>query len=129
MMLESDEQVQREVEERTGTRPCIWQIQVVHKVLEGGDIITIAATGSGKTFTYWMVLLYVKHSIVLLITPLKLLGKQFVDVLSKNDLKAVSMTAANATNAVFKVCLLSLDRRSLAADHTLTRSLQQGYTN
>ena len=49
MMPKSDEQVQREVEERTGTRPCIWQIQVVRKVLEGGDVITIAATGSGKT--------------------------------------------------------------------------------
>jgi len=71
MMPENDEQVQREVEERTGTQPCIWQIRVVHKVLEGNNVITIAATGSGKIFTYWMVLLYVKHSIVLLITPLE----------------------------------------------------------
>ncbi|KAF8228481.1 P-loop containing nucleoside triphosphate hydrolase protein, partial [Tricholoma matsutake] len=102
MMLESDEQVQREVEERTGTRPCIWQIKVVCKVLEGNNIITITATGSGKTFTYWMVLLYVKHSIVLLVTPLRLLGTQFVDVLTRNHLKAVSMMAANATNALFK---------------------------
>ena len=31
-MPESDEQVQKEVEERTGTRPCIWQIKVVRKV-------------------------------------------------------------------------------------------------
>ena len=105
MMPESDEQVQREVEERTGTRPCIWQIQVVRKVLEGGDVITIAATGSGKTFTYWMLLLYIKHGIVLLVTPLKLLGKQFIDVLAKNHLKAVSMTAANATNTLFEVCV------------------------
>jgi hypothetical protein len=42
-----------------------------------------------------MVLLYIKHGIVILVTPLKLLGKQFVDVLAKNNLKAVSMTAAN----------------------------------
>jgi len=52
MMPESDEQVQREVEERTGTRPCIWQIKVVRKVLEGGDVITIAGTDSGKLLTY-----------------------------------------------------------------------------
>ena len=40
------------------------------------------------------------------VTPLKLLasGKQFVDVLAKNNLKAVSMTAANAVNDLFKVC-------------------------
>ena len=62
-MPESDEQVQREVEERTGIRPCIWQVKVVHKVLEGGDVVTIVATSSGKSFTYWMVLLYVKQAI------------------------------------------------------------------
>ena len=94
----------RPVDSLTGTRPCIWQIQVVRKVLEGGDVITIAATGSGKTFTYWMLLLYIKHGIVLLVTLLKLLGKQFVDMLTKNHLKAVSLTAANATNTLFKVC-------------------------
>ena len=62
-MPESDEQVQREVEERTGIRPCIWQIKVVRKVLEGGNVVTIVATSSGKSFTYWMVLLYVKQAI------------------------------------------------------------------
>ena len=39
-MPESDEQVQREVEERMGTHPCIYL------KLEGGDVITIAVTGS-----------------------------------------------------------------------------------
>ena len=62
-MPESDEQVQREVEERTGTHPCIYL------KLEGGDVITIAVTGSGKSLTYWMVLLYIKHGIVILVTP------------------------------------------------------------
>ena len=56
-------QVQREVEERTGIHPCIWQIKVVCKVLEGGDVVTIAATSSGKSFTHWIVLLYVKQAI------------------------------------------------------------------
>ena len=57
-------QVQREVEERMGIRPCIWQIKVVHKVLKGIDVITIAATGPGKPLCYWMVLLYMKYRIV-----------------------------------------------------------------
>jgi len=38
-MLDDNVQVQREVEERMG----IWQIEVVCKVLEGIDVITIAA--------------------------------------------------------------------------------------
>ena len=53
-MPNNNEEVQREVEERTST---IWQIEVVHMVLDGKDI-TIAATGSGKSFPYWMPLLY-----------------------------------------------------------------------
>ena len=50
-----------------------------------------------------MALLYVKYGIVFLVTPLKLLGKQFVGTLEKNKLRSVSMTAANATNELFKV--------------------------
>ena len=74
---------------RTGIRPCVWQIEVVHKVLEGVDVMTIAVTGSGKSLCYWMALLYVKYGIVILMTPLnlKLLGKQFVETLERNDLR------------------------------------------
>ena len=103
-MLDNNAQIQREVEERTGIRPCIWQIEVVHKVLEGVDVMTIAATGSRKSLCYWMVLLYVKYGIVFLVTPLKLLGKQFIEMLERNELHTVSITTANATNELFKVC-------------------------
>jgi superfamily II DNA helicase RecQ len=102
-MPDDNEQLQREVEERTGIRPCIWQIEVVCMVLEGVDVMTIAATGSGKSLCYWMALLYVKNGIVFLVTPLKLLGKQFVETLERNELRAVSITAANATNELFEV--------------------------
>ena len=61
-------------------------------VLDGKDVITIAVTGSGKSFPHWMPLLYIKYGIVILVTPLKLLGKQFVDILEKNQLHAVSAT-------------------------------------
>ena len=103
-MPDDNAQVQREVEERMGIQPCIWQIEVVHKVLEGVDVITIAAMGSGKSLCYWMALLYVKYGMVFLVTPLKLLGKQFVETLERNDLHTMLMTATNATNELFKVC-------------------------
>ena len=99
----ASEEVQKNVEERTGTRPCIWQIEVVCMVLDSKDVITIAATGSGKPFPYWIPLLYIKYGIVILVTPLKLLGKQFVDILEKSHLCVVSLTAANATNELFEV--------------------------
>ena len=102
-MPDDNVQVQRKVEDRTGIRPCIWQIKVVRKVLEGIDVITIAAMGSGKSLCYWMALLYVRYGIVFLVTPLKLLRKQFVETLERNELHAVSMTATNATSELFEV--------------------------
>ena len=51
-----------------------------------------------------MALLFIKHGIVVLITPLKLLGEQFVGVLEKNELTAVSMTALTSNNELFQVC-------------------------
>ena len=72
-------------------------------ILEQWDVITIAATGSGKSLIYWMALLFIKHGIVVLVTPLKLLGVQFVGVLERNELTAVSMTASNSSNELFEV--------------------------
>ena len=88
-MPESDEEAQRVAEESIGIWPCLWQIKVVCMILEQWDVITIAATGSGKSLIYWMALLFIKHGIVVLVTPLKLLKKQFVSVLDKNELTAV----------------------------------------
>ena len=68
------------------------------------DVITIVAMGSGKSLCYWMALPYVRYGIVFLVTLLKLFGKQFVETLERNELHAVSMTAANATNGLFEVC-------------------------
>jgi superfamily II DNA helicase RecQ len=108
-MPESDEAVQleRQVEDKIGIRPCLWQIKVVRMILEQWDVIEIAATGSGKSLPYWMALLFIENGIVVLVTPLKLLGKQFVEVLEKNDLSAISMTASNSNNELFEVCALA----------------------
>ncbi|KIM86111.1 hypothetical protein PILCRDRAFT_5178 [Piloderma croceum F 1598] len=101
-MPDSDEEVQRDIEKVFGYEPCLWQIQAVCAILDGGDAITIAPTGSGKSLTYWMLLLYIKYGIMVVVTPLKLLGTQFVEMLGDNRISAVSITAANATNKLFE---------------------------
>jgi hypothetical protein len=53
-----------------------------------------------------MALLYLRYGIVFLVTPLKLLEKQFVEKLERNELRDVSITAANATSELFKQLLL-----------------------
>jgi len=90
-MPESDEEVQRLVEEVFGFKPCLWQILVVRAVLAGEDVITVAPTGSGKSLTYWIPLLYIKHSITVVISPLKLLGTQFAQMLAVNRISAISI--------------------------------------
>jgi hypothetical protein len=87
-MPDNDEEVQSQVEAVFGFRPCLWQIRVVHAILNGDNVITIAPTGSGKSMTYWMPLLYIKHGISVVVTPLKLLGVQFADMLQDNGISA-----------------------------------------
>ena len=69
-MPDSDEEVQDQVEAVFGFRPCLWQIRVVRAILNGNDAITIAPTGSGKSITYWMPVLFIKHGISVIVTPL-----------------------------------------------------------
>jgi hypothetical protein len=64
-MPDNNAQIQREVEARTGIRPYIWQIEVVCKVIKGGDVMTITATSFDRSLCYWMVLLYVRYGDVL----------------------------------------------------------------
>jgi superfamily II DNA helicase RecQ len=102
-MPESDAEVQKQVQAVFGYHPCLWQIHVLHAVLDGKDVITIAPTGSGKSSTYWMPLLYIKYRITVVITPLKLLGAQCC-----RTTWSVSITAAKATNELFEVILFKL---------------------
>jgi hypothetical protein len=46
------------------------------------------------------------YGIVVLVTPLKLLRKQFIEVLEKNELMAISMTVSNSNNELFEVCVI-----------------------
>lgn len=97
-------QVRDKVEKCFGYRPCLWQLRVVQAVLKhDGDIVSVAATGSGKTLTFWMPLLFIPDGIQLVVTPLNILGKQNVDTLEKVGIKAISMTAETATAENFQV--------------------------
>ena len=102
---ETDWEVQEKVKEVFGFAPCLWQIHVVCTVLSGDNMITIARTGSGKSITYWMPVLFIKYGISVIVIPLKLLGLQFTGMLQDNGISAISIMAANATNELFEVIL------------------------
>ncbi|KAF8155192.1 hypothetical protein K438DRAFT_1460404, partial [Mycena galopus ATCC 62051] len=57
--------------EHFGYQPCLWQIKVVEAILKrNGDVVCISTTGSGKTLTFWLPLLFKTDGIQLVITPL-----------------------------------------------------------
>ena len=88
-MPESDQEVQERIKEVFGFTPCLWQIHTVCTILAGGDMITIAKTGSGKSMSYWMPVLFIKYGISTIVTPLKLLGSQFAQMLEDNGISVI----------------------------------------
>lgn len=86
-----------------GRRPCLWQIRAVEAILRHDqDVVCIAATGSGKTLTFWMPLLF-SDGIQVVITPLNLLGDQNVSDLAKAGIKAIAINSDTDTASNFKV--------------------------
>jgi ATP-dependent DNA helicase RecQ len=72
------------------------------------DVISVVATSSGKTLTFWMLLLFMPEGVELVITPLNILGKQNVDSLKNVGIEAITVTAETATEQNFQVCIISL---------------------
>jgi superfamily II DNA or RNA helicase len=104
--LPSFAEIRRRTQEVLGYRPCLWQIRVVEAILRHDkDIIAIAATGSGKTLTFWMPLLFRKDGIQVVITPLNILRKQNVESLKAMGIQGITVTAENAHKQTFKVGL------------------------
>jgi superfamily II DNA or RNA helicase len=106
-------EIRDEVKRLFHHRPCLWQIRVVQAILKNDkDIASISATGSGKTLTFWMPLLFIPEGIQIVVTPLNILGKQNVDTLTKVGINAVSVTADSATAATFQVrkCSSKIDK-------------------
>ena len=97
-------EIRKKTFEILGYKPCLWQCKVVEAVLKHDkDIVSIAATGSGKTLTFWMPLLFSQEGIQIVVTPLNILGEQNVQTLTKLGIKGISMTAETATKENFKV--------------------------
>ncbi|OBZ77631.1 ATP-dependent DNA helicase RecQ [Grifola frondosa] len=71
--------------------------------LQKRNVFTIAPTGSGKTLTFWIPLLFNDNGILILVTPLNILGdKNVAEVMRQFGINAVNITAETATDAVFK---------------------------
>ncbi|KZP18846.1 hypothetical protein FIBSPDRAFT_744888 [Athelia psychrophila] len=62
---------------KLGYEPCLWQLRVVEALLKRDeDVVCIAETGGGKTLTFMLPLEFCQDGIMIIITPLNLLGNQ-----------------------------------------------------
>jgi superfamily II DNA helicase RecQ len=100
----SSEQIRAKAVEHLGYQPCLWQIKVVEAILRrDGDVVCISATGSAKTLTFWLPLLFKANGIQLVIGPLNILGDQNVAQLGEMGIKGISITSETATYQNFQV--------------------------
>ena len=60
-----------------GKRPCWLQVQAALAVYGGNDVVVCAATGFGKTLTFWIPILMAleegRNKVSIVVTPLNLL--------------------------------------------------------
>ncbi|KAH9911255.1 P-loop containing nucleoside triphosphate hydrolase protein [Fomitopsis serialis] len=97
------EQIRETTLAKLGRFPCRWQAHATQVILERKkDLITIAPTGSGKTLTFWMPLLFRADGIQIVVTPLNILGTQNEQELAKFGVRAIAVRAETATPKVFR---------------------------
>ncbi|KAJ3560311.1 hypothetical protein NP233_g10922 [Leucocoprinus birnbaumii] len=128
--LPTEDQIRRDVIARFGVIPCLYQIRDALAQLRGEDVITIAATGSGKTLTFWIPLLYIEDDFIFLITALNILGDQNVKELKAAGFSAINLLPENCTDEVyekiekgdFRVIIVSPER--LLTDDRLKKILE-----
>lgn len=102
----SDNEIRTQTEKTFGKRPCQFQIELCKAQLRREHIISVAATGSGKTLSYFMPLQFTSDSLVIIVSALNVLGEQFVAEATAAGFPAVSVTAENDNDSTFKVCCI-----------------------
>ncbi len=101
--LPSLDEMRAVVKDRFGFFPCTWQLKAALTQLERNDLLTLAPTGSGKTLTFWIPLLFNGGGVSIVVTPLNVLGEKNVSELSLVSIPAVNLTASSASDKTFKV--------------------------
>jgi len=87
---------------------CNFQLEFAQAVLKGkSHVLLQAGCGMGKTLGFWIPLLARTSGILIVVTPLTLLGDQHVENLAEAGIKAINVdadTLASCSN-VFEVTI------------------------
>src|SRR6266478_2671192 len=86
------EQLQLDGMRHFGQKPCQWQSEVAFQLTSKENLVSISTTGSGKSFIFWLPMLY-EDGLTIILVPLKNLGQQLANESSWKGFHAVSITA------------------------------------
>lgn len=86
-----------------GVRLCRWQLEAVVYQLQGRHVVAIAPTGLGKTLPFIVPLLFQRNLLLIIITPLNLLGTQQRRKLESLNIPAIALNAQTLTPEAVKV--------------------------
>lgn len=94
---------------KLGKRPCLLQVKICQAILRGNkNIICIAATGFGKTLTFFMPLLFSEDKSIIIVTALNILGKQNADQLNAAGIQSIAVNSENSSDTkIYKVRIVS----------------------
>ena len=95
--------VRKEVLRQLGVRICHWQYQVTAGILQQKYVFASVATGMGKTLSFLAPVLFRPDGILVIVTPLNVLGNQIEELLEKAGISAISINAETATDENFEV--------------------------
>src|SRR5260370_42682596 len=82
------EQLQVECAGHFHQRPCQWQLEIAFQLVQGKTLVSISATGSGKSYMFCLPMYY-KNGLTIIIVPLKNLRQQLADESSQQGFCAV----------------------------------------
>ena len=102
-VLLSVDEMQGTVNKCFGVLPYTWRLEAALTQLRQRDLLTLAPTGSGKTLTFWILLLFNGDGVTIVIMPLTVLGEKNVNELMKASIAAINLTPASASDKAFKV--------------------------
>src|SRR5260370_11820175 len=86
------EQLQNECADHFHQRPCQWQSEIAFQLVQGKTMASISATGSGKSYVFWLPMYY-ENGLTIIIIPLKNLGQQLADESSWQGFCTMNITA------------------------------------
>lgn len=91
-VLPTKEEIISRTLQQFNKRPCYLQIKICQAILEQTkNIVCMAATGFGKTLTFFMPLLFNQEGIIIIVTALNILGQQNVSQLQSIGISAIAV--------------------------------------